>query len=269
MENNINYEAMSQDEIIFMGRNKSYGAYDLRQAYNEHIKRAIIGMVLFTTFTIGVQKLLSHPLVAKVDKAVVVDMTNVEIVTPPPTIPKPKTEPIQHGTPDAATTAALEMKPTEDKAVPTDTAVAIDPETAVSDHTQEGTKGETPGLPTGTGLGETAKAEIPKPSEPLNVAEYMPEFPGGENALMAYIREHTKYPEYEMEMGIQGKAVVGFVINEDGKVSDVKIMKSLSKGIDRESVRVIRSLPNFKPGRQNGRNVKVRYVVPMDFHQKD
>ena len=97
------------------------------------------------------------------------------------------------------------------------------------------------------------------------VVEQMPEFPGGETALLKYIGNHISYPDYESHLGISGKAIVGFVVDEKGRVTDVKILRGVSAGLDREAIRVIRSLPDFKPGMQSGRNVKVSYVVPIKF----
>lgn len=271
MENNINYAALSQDEIIFIDRNKAYGAFALRLSYNEHIKRAMLSTIFFTTFAIGVQQLIAsrHPLADKPEVGIVAKLADaINIVTPPPP-PPPKTQVKAMppaGSPEAATQRYAEMKPAEDN-THTDTIAPIDPEVAISDITREGQKREKPGIKDG----DIAINVVQPPKEipTLSVAEFMPEFPGGESALLAFIRNHINYPDYENTMGIQGKAVVGFVVDEYGKVTNVRMLKSVSKGIDRESMRVIQSLPAFKPGMQSGRNVRVSFVVPLDFHQKD
>lgn len=270
MENNINYAALTQDEIIFIDRNKAYGAFALRLSYNEHIKRAMLGTIFFTTFVIGVQQLIAsrHPLADKPEIGILAKTTDVQIVTPPPPPPpKPQVKALPPaGSPEAATQRYAEMKPAEDNNH-TDSVAPIEANVEISDHTHEGLKGEKTGVKDGSDIAINV-VQPPKEIPTVSVAEFMPEFPGGESALLAFIRNHINYPDYENTMGIQGKAVIGFVVDEYGKVTNVKVLKSVSKGIDRESMRVIQSLPAFKPGMQSGRNVRVSFVVPIDFHQK-
>jgi protein TonB len=274
MENNINYAALSLDEIIFIDRNKAYGAYELRQSYNQNVKRAILGTIFFTTFAMAVEKLYAshHPVLQKDKVTVITHLSDaIEIVTPPPPpAPKPKLEQQKLGSTEAATSTAAEMKPTEDKAVLTDTIATPDPDIDIDVRAHAGKAGETLGVKTGTAPEETHKSDAPAAeSAPLSWAEKMPEFPGGEKALLSYISDHLKYPEYDMETGVHGKVLVGFVVDENGKVGSVHVIRGVSKGIDRESMRVISSLPTFSPGMQSGRKVKVSFVIPLDFHQKE
>ena len=258
---------MSLTDMVFMGRNKEYGAYELRQTYNQNIKRALMGTIFFTAFAAGYQNIyaMMHHTVIKKDIEIVCNMAK-EVKIEKPEIIKEKVLPPQ-GKANAATTALLEKKAVKDNPTLVDTAVALDPEVAISDHTSAGTPGEVPGIEKGTEVAMHV-AEPPKETPILTVVEDMPEFPGGEAALLSFIKRNISYPAYENEMGIQGKAIVGFVIDESGKVTNVSMVRGVSKGIDKESMRVISSLPNFKPGKQSGRNVKVRFVVPIDFHQR-
>jgi len=270
MENKINFEGLSQDEIIFIDRNKAYGAYDLRQSYNRHVKRAILSTVLFAAVAIGAQNIYAsrHIIRDKDDVKIISTVEDIKIiehkVTPPP--PPAKTQ-MMKGSTEAATRASLDMKPTDDAAVPIDTAVAIDPEATVSDINHSGKKDLIAGTETGTSL-ELPKAEPPKEPQTVSWAEVMPKFPGGDDAMMAFVRHHLVYPDYEKEIGVQGKAVIGFVVNEYGKVTNVHVIRGVSQGIDRESMRVISALPDFTPGMQGGRQVRVNYVIPMDFRLK-
>lgn len=257
---------MSLTDMVFMGRNKAYGAYELRQNYNKNIKRALMGTLFFTTFAAGYQNLyaMMHHTVIKKDIEIVCNMAKEVKIEKPETTIKKMVPP--QGKANAATTALLEKKAVKDNPTLVDTAVAIDPEVAISDHTSAGTPGEVPGVEKSTEIAIHV-AEPPKETPILVYAEIMPEFPGGEAALLSFIKRNISYPAYENEIGIQGKAIVGFVIDENGKVTNVSMVRGVSKGIDKESMRVISSLPNFKPGKQSGRNVKVRYVIPIDFHQ--
>ncbi|MCT4589770.1 MAG: energy transducer TonB [Carboxylicivirga sp.] len=97
------------------------------------------------------------------------------------------------------------------------------------------------------------------------VVEEMPEFPGGTRALLKYIAQNVKYPVICQENGIQGMVSVSFVINEKGEVTNVKAFRGTDANLEQEAVRVVKSLPNWKPGKQRGKAVKVSYNVPVRF----
>ncbi len=98
--------------------------------------------------------------------------------------------------------------------------------------------------------------------------EQMPQFPGGEAALKKYIDSHIKYPPTAVQNRVQGKVVVQFVVNKTGKIGEVKVVRSVDKDLDKEAIRVIKSLPKFTPGRQNGKDVSVWYTLPVPFKLK-
>ena len=98
-----------------------------------------------------------------------------------------------------------------------------------------------------------------------DVAEQMPQFPGGPQALFEYLSRNIKYPVEAEENGIQGRVVVSIVIERDGSVSDVKVVKSVAPSLDKEAVRVISSMPKWIPGKQNGSAVRVKYTMPVTF----
>lgn len=95
--------------------------------------------------------------------------------------------------------------------------------------------------------------------------ETMPEYPGGVSAMMSFIGKNLVYPEVSQENGIQGRVVVQFVINVDGTVSDIKVVKSVDPYLDKEAIRVVGSMPKWKPGTQEGKPVRVKYTVPINF----
>ena len=105
----------------------------------------------------------------------------------------------------------------------------------------------------------------PDPDEIHIAVEEVPEFPGGVAALMAYLRKNIKYPAICRENNIQGKVIVTFVVNKDGSIVDVEVAKGVNPALDKEAVRVISQMPNWTPGRQLGRPVRVRYSVPVNF----
>ena len=95
--------------------------------------------------------------------------------------------------------------------------------------------------------------------------EQMPRFPGGEVALMRYLSENVSYPAEAAKNNIQGRVVVQFVVEADGHIGEVKVVRPVDKELDEEAVRVIKSLPNFTPGYQDGKPVAVWYTVPVSF----
>jgi protein TonB len=93
----------------------------------------------------------------------------------------------------------------------------------------------------------------------------MPTFPGGQGALMKYLADNIKYPAEAQKNGVQGRVIVGFVVERDGSITDVNILKSVDPSLDREAARVVRSMPRWTPGKQNGQAVRVKYNVPVTF----
>lgn len=100
---------------------------------------------------------------------------------------------------------------------------------------------------------------------PIDIAEVMPEPEGGFEAFYSYIRKHLHYPAQARRMGIEGKVYVQFVVDKDGKLTDLQVIKGIGAGCDKEVMRIMEKAPDWKPGRQNGLRVKVRRVVPIDF----
>lgn len=101
--------------------------------------------------------------------------------------------------------------------------------------------------------------------EVFTFVEQMPQFPGGEAAFQAYLVKNLQYPEMEREAGIQGKVYASFVVDRDGKITDVKVVRGVSPGLDREALRVLKAMPNWSRGKQSGRAVAVRMTVPVRF----
>lgn len=97
------------------------------------------------------------------------------------------------------------------------------------------------------------------------VVENMPEFPGGDAGLMKYIQNNVKYPPIAKEYNITGKVYVSFIVDKSGSVTDVKIVRGVDKSLDAEAVRVVKSLPKYKPGKQRGEAVRVMFTIPINF----
>ena len=111
---------------------------------------------------------------------------------------------------------------------------------------------------------EVVEEEIEE-AEIFTVVEEMPEFPGGMAKLADYLAKNIKYPQLARESGIQGRVFINFVVENDGSVTNVKVMRSLGGGCDEEAVRVVKSMPKWKPGKQRGKPVRVSYNLPVNF----
>ncbi len=116
-------------------------------------------------------------------------------------------------------------------------------------------------------VADTLEYKMPQdmPEPVLMAAEVMPEFPGGVKALQDFIAKHLNYPVFEAENGIEGKVVVQFVVEKDGSIGDVRIVRGMTKGLDMEAIRVCMKLPNFKPALQRGKPCRVWFTLPVSF----
>lgn len=105
----------------------------------------------------------------------------------------------------------------------------------------------------------------PEDDEIYEMVEEMPEFPGGMAECMKFIGKNLQYPSISEENGVQGKVIVTFVVNKDGSIVDPVVVRSVDPYLDKEAMRVISTMPNWKPGKQRGNPVRVRYTVPVTF----
>ena len=111
----------------------------------------------------------------------------------------------------------------------------------------------------------TSTAQTKKNDMVFDVVEVMPQFPGGQIAMLQYLMKNIKYPEQAVKEGIQGRVTVRFIVEKDGSISDVKPVLSVHPLLNKEAVRVVESMPKWSPGKQNGKPVRVRFNVPVMF----
>ncbi|MBF1542397.1 MAG: energy transducer TonB [Prevotella salivae] len=111
----------------------------------------------------------------------------------------------------------------------------------------------------------TSTAQTKKNDMVFDVVEVMPQYPGGQIAMLKYLMENIKYPEQAMKEGIQGRVTVRFIVEKDGSISDVRPILSVHPLLNKEAVRVVESMPKWTPGKQNGKPVRVRFNVPVMF----
>lgn len=111
----------------------------------------------------------------------------------------------------------------------------------------------------------TSTAQTKKNDMVFDVVEVMPQFPGGQIAMLQYLMKNIKYPEQAVKEGIQGRVAVSFIVEKDGSISDVKPVLSVHPLLNKEAVRVVKSMPKWTPGKQNGKPVRVRFNLPVMF----
>jgi TonB family protein len=109
------------------------------------------------------------------------------------------------------------------------------------------------------------EAQTEPDDKPFDVVEQMPEFPGGQEAMMQFLRQEVKYPKEAEEKGLQGRVVVRYIIEKDGSISEVEIAKSVNEYLDAEAIRVVNAMPKWKPGKQKGEPVRVKFTIPITF----
>jgi protein TonB len=247
-------------ELVFANRNKEYGAYVLRKKYEKRVLMAFIVTLSAILLAVIVPKLIS--LLSSVVSSENAAMTEAITLAEPPPIDKttPPPPPVIPPPPVQQTIKFTPPKVVKDEEVqeppPTQEEVK---ETQVSTVTQEGSK-DIIDVPTDPVVVEEEKV--------FTVVEEMPTFPGGEEQLFKYLRNNIKFPAVARENGIQGRVFVTFVVDKDGKVKDAKILRGIGGGCDEEALRVIRNMPDWKAGKQNGRAVSVQYNLPVNFTLK-
>ena len=115
---------------------------------------------------------------------------------------------------------------------------------------------------------KTVVSQKDQKEEPFNVVEDMPAFPGGMQALMAFLIENIQYPADAQKQKVDGRVLVNFVVEKDGSITEVKVLKPGFPSLDAEAIRVVKAMPKWKPGYQNGQPVRVQYTVPINFSLK-
>jgi protein TonB len=270
--------AADLDEIIFEGKNKSYGAYFLRKNYSKYLtKAAVYGVgasLLILGGAWGYQKFIVPNLDKDAFEVVDIDLSaldeKVDEEAPPPPPPPQEEEP----PPPPPEVKQVQFLPPEPKAdeevvieVPPPTLKEV--ETAViSNKTVEGedvTNVFTPPPPPPPAITKPAGLGKPKEEEIFTAVEQMPEFPGGTTEMYRFINNNIKYPAAAQRANVSGRVFVKFVVEPDGSIGNIEVLKGIGFGCDEEAIRVIKSMPKWNPGRQNGKNVRVFFNMPISY----
>jgi len=243
------------DEIVFEKRNKDYGAYFLRKAYNKYVTRAlsisVLALLLATIIPFLIFK-QARSINIDVDNGAKFENMNVpkdEEAPPPPPPPPP---------------AEIEQKVKfTAPVVTTDTTE----ETAMlnQDDLNQQSTNITPITEEEIVVDENQNQVIEQQAPVLTIVELMPAFDGGEEAMYKWLGDNIKYPQVAKETGITGTVIVTFVVERDGSITNVVLLKGIGGGCDEEALRVVKNMPRWKVGKQNGIPVRVQFNLPIRF----
>ncbi len=268
MLNRLDLNSSEWCNMVFEGKNKEYGAYNLRNLSGKrHVKSLIIVMLAFVLALVSpsiVKFVMPKSHEANVQATA---LTDIKVMQKPKEAPKEMEK----------TPPPPKLKPTI-KFVPP----VIKPDNQVKDEDLMKTQQElnqskaTISVATVKGTeGGVDIADIPeqtkqavvqeKEEKPFLAVEQMPEFPGGLGELGKFLSKKLKYPSTATEMGIEGTVVLTFVVSKTGVISNIKVIRGIGGGCDEEAIRVVRLMPSWKAGRQNGNAVPVQFTLPIKF----
>lgn len=264
-------EAMSLDDIVFLHRHRAYGAYDLRKAYPKVLRNAVllgIGffLLIFIIPTIyGRLKSEEAPMYMH-DETVLSDLpTKQKEEKPLPELEKPKELPrqttVRYLVPEVQKNPEIEELPP-----PVDDMEKANP----GPETVEGTGDVEIAIvapPEDAPAPEATKpAEVEaKAPEIFDRVEIQPEFAGGMEAFRAFLTKNLHYPNAAQSSNVQGKVYLNFTVEPDGSLSNINVLRGIGFGCDEEALRVMKLMPKWKPGKQSGRAVRVRFTMPIVF----
>ena len=264
-------------EMVFDGKNKSYGAYQLRKGTSGRNIKSLIILVIAAALVGGflawkvIEQKQAEQQAAYMEAMELSKLQKDAKKNEKKEVIKPKIEPkkeIPVARQTQKFTAPIIKK---DELVKEENQVKqmdkLDDKVAVGAENHDGTKDRNI---------EAVRNDIavntppPAPKEEVtikvfDVVEVMPSFPGGQGALLSYLSTHVKYPVVAQENGVQGRVTVSFVVERDGSITDVHVVRSVDPSLDREAARVVSSMPNWQPGKQNGSAVRVKFNVPVQF----
>lgn len=268
-----NASNITLDEIVFEGRNKDYGAYSLRKNYSRYLTKAsLIGIGIFGGALLAAWSFNKFGGSDQEElQSVEIDLSKLKEekqeekkpdIPPPPPEPEPPKQEI----------AQIKFIPPEPKAddevkneEPPPKVEEVENK-VISNINKEGAETEeVAAAPPPVEAPKPAEIEQPREDEIFTTVEQQPEFQGGLKEMYAFIGKNLKYPSQAQRANVSGRVFAKFVVERDGRIGDVQILKGIGFGCDEEAQRVIKSMPKWNPGKQNGRSVRVFFTMPINF----
>ena len=281
MAKNVDLTSKEWCDLVFDGRNKEYGAYTLRmETKPRHLKAFILTIIgalcigaVGVIYMSAVKYIEEQRLLDQAQQDAVVIDTSAEEEEAEEDVQERYEEPEVEALPEEIlnTVKVTELLIAEDEEVRSEDEIKTQDElkeTQTAFGQTDFDKGTDDRTVTREHKNEVIveeKKPEPVKEEVFKAVEQMPTFPGGDAELMKWLRDHIQYPTVAMENNIQGRVVVQFVVTKTGKVGEVKVVRSVDRDLDKEAIRVCKSLPDFIPGRMNGQAVNVWYTLPVQF----
>lgn len=280
MAKDVDLSSKEWRDIVFEGKNQQFGAYEMRKNSDARHNKAMIVVVIVIAIAFILPLLVNTVLPKAEEKPE--DLTEQALVNLDNTVDEEQDQPeeeqqrVEVEIPEALPEEILNTVKVTELAIVEDEKVNAEDEIKTQDELKETTTafGQSD-FDKGTDDRNVVRehkdeiiVEEKKPVEENKVftaVEQMPQFPGGEGELLKYISTHIKYPTMAAENNIQGRVVVKFVVQKDGKVGEVVVLRGKDPDLDKEAVRVVKTLPNFIPGKMNGQAVSVWYTLPINF----
>jgi protein TonB len=259
-------------DLVFDHRNKNYGAYELRQSYGRTMAKSM-GIAFAAVALLSAAAIIFKAKPKPIDNRRIIEVTLDPSIPKPPVEAKPKQPdapaPMEHQKPAAPVEAkgfttphlVTTEPPTDPPTIDQLKNVAIGPVDAAGKSGTDNVAKTDEGTPGGTG---TAKVDdgVHTLGE---VLEVMPEPVGGAAAWAKFLQKNLRFPAVAQEQGVSGKVLLSFIIEKDGTLSNIKVDRPAGYGFDEEALRVLKLAKAWKPGEQNGQNVRVRYSIPISF----
>ena len=278
MAKDVDLSSKEWCDIVFDGKNKEYGAYQLRATSVKRHTKALLSVVIVLALILTAIILVMTGVFKSADEDINAKNEQEEVIMAPEDIPEEeeqmeipelKPEEVQAEEEVAATQAVTEVKIVE----------TVDKDREVKDQEQVLENTAQLGADDHKGVEdvnrdrvvkevvEVKPVEKPKEEGPLSVAmvEQKPSFPGGESAMYKWLQDNIIYPAAASEEGVQGKVTVQFIVEKDGSITHVQVVRGKRPALDAEAARVIRKMPRWTPGRNNGQPVRVTYHLPVQF----
>ncbi|MCI6838470.1 MAG: TonB family protein [Prevotella sp.] len=263
-------------DLVFDGKNQAYGAYRLRKGTGKRNIIAIVSVIILAVAAfsaMAIKKIVDE----QAAKVAATEVNELSALNQPKKKAEVKQQKVQIKEPEKVVERVKSSVKFTAPVIKKDNEVKPEDEIKTQDQLMEtktaiGTF-DVKGNDDANGEVLKAKEVITQPEPPkhveenkvFDVVEQMPSFPGGPQALLQYLNSNVKYPVVAQENGVQGRVVISFVVEKDGSVTDVQVAKSVDPSLDKEAQRVVKSMPHWIPGKQNGSAVRVKYVVPVSF----
>lgn len=256
-------------DLVFESRNKSYGGYELRKLSDRRHMIALISALILFLLGISTPTIIKSitPEVKEKDVSVRT-LTDIKLDKPKENVDELVKElPPPPVLKNVIKFTAPVIKPDEQVAEEEEPKMqqeVVESKSAIgSIDYDKGTDDPTAEMPD---VMPTEDQQIVEETmEPFLVVEQMPDFPGGEGELYKYLQEHTKFPAMARESGITGTVYIRFIVDKKGKISNVTLLRGIGGGCDEEAIRVVQTMPDWKPGKQNGMPVPVYFTLPVKF----